>query len=328
MIKKKFNKILFIINSLLLLILLVTYSVPMIHPSYLWQISLLGIVFPLILALNIMFAIYWLFSWKKYFWANLIIILFGTSHIDNIIANQKNKLSSKKFNNVKMNKKHQFDQLINIMTYNVRLFNQNENINNNNNVENEIIDVIKNKNPKILCLQEFNLTNKTKELFDFYNIEVSNDNKLQIFTKYDVLNAGFVESINSCLYKDIILNDTIRVYNIHLQSNWVKTMKSSYIKRANESKKIKDHINSSPYPVIVCGDFNDTPISYTYSTIKENLSDAFKESGIGIGNSYVGIPSLRIDYILHDKKFNSYNYKKYKYELSDHFPISCSILIP
>jgi endonuclease/exonuclease/phosphatase family metal-dependent hydrolase len=78
----------------------------------------------------------------------------------------------------------------------------------------------------------------------------------------------------------------------------------------------------------VCGDFNDTPISYTYSTIKEKLADAFKESGIGIGNSYVGIPSLRIDYILHDKKFNSYNYKKNKYELSDHFPISCSILIP
>jgi endonuclease/exonuclease/phosphatase family metal-dependent hydrolase len=105
-------------------------------------------------------------------------------------------------------------------------------------------------------------------------------------------------------------------------------MKSSYINRANESKKIKDHINSSPFPVIVCGDFNDTPISYTYSTLKENLVDAFKESGIGIGNSYVGIPSLRIDYILHDKKFNSYNYKKYKFELSDHFPISCSILIP
>ena len=101
MIKKNFNKILFIINSLLLLILLVTYSVPMIHPSYLWQISLLGIIFPLVLALNIMFAIYWLFSWKKYFWANLIIILFGTSHIDNIIANQKNKLSSQELNDIK-----------------------------------------------------------------------------------------------------------------------------------------------------------------------------------------------------------------------------------
>ena len=327
MIKKKLNKILFIINSLFLLVMLVSYTVPFIHPTYLWQISLLGIIFPFILAINILFAIYWLFSWKKYFWANLIIILCGMAHIDNIIANQKNKLSSKELNEIKLSKKHQFDQLINIMTYNVRLFNQNENLNNKN-IEKDIIEIIKDKNPNILCLQEFNLTYKTKEIFDFYNIKSSDDNKLQIFTKYDVLNEGFVESINSCLYKDIILNDTIRVYNIHLQSNWVKTMKSSYINRANESKKIKDHIKSSPFPVIVCGDFNDTPISFTYSTIKDNLSDAFKESGIGIGNSFVAVPSLRIDYILHNTKYKSYNYKKHKYELSDHFPISCDILVP
>ena len=218
MIKKNLNKILFIINSLLLLVMLVSYTVSFIDPTYLWQISLLGIIFPFILAFNILFAIYWLFSWKKYFWANLIIILFGMSHIDNIIANQKNKLSSKEFNEIKKSKKHQFDQLINFMTYNVRLFNQNENINDNN-VENDIIEIIKNKNPNILCLQEFNLTDRTKEIFDFYNFKSSDDNKLQIFTKYNVFNEGFVESINSCLYKDIILNDTIRVYNIHLQSN-------------------------------------------------------------------------------------------------------------
>ena len=71
------------------------------------------------------------------------------SHIDNIIANQKNKLSSKEFNEIKKSKKHQFDQLINFMTYNVRLFNQNENINDNN-VANDIIEIIKNKNPNIL----------------------------------------------------------------------------------------------------------------------------------------------------------------------------------
>ena len=117
-----------------------------------------------------------------------------------------------------------------------------------------------------------------------------------MFSKYQILSSGtidFPKSSNNAIYSDVIIkSDTIRIYNIHLQSNWVKTMKSSYINRANESKKIKEHINSSPFPVIVCGDFNDTPISYTYSTIKEKLADAFKESGIGIGNSYVGIPSL------------------------------------
>ena len=51
-------------------------------------------------------------------------------------------------------------------------------------------------------------------------------------------------------------------------------------------------------------------------------------SGIGIGNSFVAVPSLRIDYILHNTKYKSYNYKKHKYELSDHFPISCDILVP
>ena len=90
----------------------------------------------------------------------------------------------------------------------------------------------------------------------------------------------------------------------------------------HSGKQIPCEIDS----VCIHGD-NESSLA-TARSIKENLLDAFKESGIGIGNSYVGIPSLRIDYILHDKKFNSYNYKKNKYELSDHFPISCSILIP
>ena len=105
-------------------------------------------------------------------------------------------------------------------------------------------------------------------------------------------------------------------------------MKLSYQNRVSEAIKIKKHINKSPYNVIVCGDFNDTPISYTFSNLKKGLADAFQESGIGIGNSYVGIPTLRIDYILHSKKYKSFNYKKNKYELSDHYPISCNILVP
>jgi len=327
MIKNNLNKILFIVNSILLLLLLVSYIAPRVHPDFFWYISLLGIFFPAILIINIIFGIYWLFCWKKYFWANLVIILLGTSHIDNIIANQKNILDQKKFNELQKNKKHQFDQLINIMSYNVRLFNQNENINDDD-IANKIRDVIRKEKPNILCIQEFNLTNETTKIFDLYNQKNANDNKLQIITEYKVIKTGYIKSKNICVYKDIVLNDTIRVYNIHLQSNWVNSMKSSYQNRVNEALKIKKHINKSPYPVIVCGDFNDTPISYTYSNLKNGLADSFKESGIGIGNSYVSIPTLRIDYILHSKKYKSYNYKKNKYELSDHFPISCDILIP
>ena len=93
MIKNNLNKLLFLINSILLLLLLVSYIVPMVHPDYFWHISLLGIIFPILLILNTSFALYWIFAWKKYFWANLIIILLGLSHIENIIANQKNQWS-------------------------------------------------------------------------------------------------------------------------------------------------------------------------------------------------------------------------------------------
>lgn len=327
MIKNNIDRILFFVNSVILLLLLISYLSPKIHPDFFWHISLLGILFPFLLILNTLFAVYWVISWRKYFWANIVIIVLGLPYIDNTIANQKNTLDKKEFSQLQKNKKHQFDQLINLMSFNVRLFNQNENIDDDK-IETKIVEMIKEKKPNVLCLQEFNLTESTKELFDAFNYKKNNDNKLQIFTNYRVIKSGYIKSKNICIYKDIVLNDTIRVYNIHLQSNWVKTMKSSYQNRVNEALKIKKHINKSPFPVIVCGDFNDTPLSYTYSTLKKGLADSFQESGIGIGNSYVSIPTLRIDYILHSQKYESYNYKKLKYKFSDHYPISCDILIP
>ena len=327
MIKNNIDRILFFVNSVILLLLLISYLAPKIHPDFFWHISLLGILFPFLLILNTLFAVYWVISWRKYFWANIVIIVLGLPYIDNTIANQKNTLDQKEFSQLQKNKKHQFDQLINLMSFNVRLFNQNENIDDDK-IENKIVEMIKEKKPNVLCLQEFNLTESTKELFEAFNYKKNNDNKLQIFTNYRVIKSGYIKSKNICIYKDIVLNDTIRVYNIHLQSNWVKTMKSSYQNRVSEALKIKKHINKSPYPVIVCGDFNDTPLSYTYSTLKKGLADSFQESGIGIGNSYVSIPTLRIDYILHSQKYESYNYKKLKYKFSDHYPISCDILIP
>ena len=85
---------------------------------------------------------------------------------------------------------------------------------------------------------------------------------------------------------------------------------------------------TSPYSLIVCGDFNDTPLSYAYHSIKGDLVDAFNLSGKGIGTSFVKIPALRIDYILHDAAFKSTNYQKYNQILSDHYAVSCEITTP
>ena len=151
-----------------------------------------------------------------------------------------------------------------------------------------------------------------------------------------------------------IAKDTIRVINTHLESihfGWsdykfiqnlnndeidqdeikgsltiLRRLRNAFIKRALQVDVLKDSISASPYPIIVCGDFNDTPSSYTYSVLSENLEDAFRISGNGSGKTYVGpFPSFRIDYIFHDKRINSASYRTIKEKLSDHYPVSCMV---
>jgi endonuclease/exonuclease/phosphatase family metal-dependent hydrolase len=150
-------------------------------------------------------------------------------------------------------------------------------------------------------------------------------------------------------YVDIVkATDTFRIYNVHLQSlkftdedlqyiegsasetednlkesrNIAAKFKSGFLKRKKQSDFIKQEINKSVLPVIVCGDFNDVPNSYAYHTIGDGLQNAFAKKGYGIGRTFSGIsPTLRIDNIFADKKFTVTQFTRYGKKLSDHFPI-------
>lgn len=177
------------------------------------------------------------------------------------------------------------------------------------------------------------------------------------FSRYPIVQRGEIpfesDDNNYCIYSDIDVNgDTIRVFNTHLSSirfahedytfisnlnrdrtefergskRIAQRLITAYQKRDNQIAKVKSNILRSPYPVVFCGDFNDTPISYAYSSVDEVLLDSFVESGSGLGRTYNGpFPSFRIDYIWHDKRFESYNFQTLPLELSDHLPIRTNL---
>lgn len=183
------------------------------------------------------------------------------------------------------------------------------------------------------------------------------------FSKYPIVRQQAVhfkkKGGNIFLLTDVrVGDDTIRIFNTHLESirfrwedyqfirnlgneeveqdeiaggiNILRRLKRAFVKRANQVEVLHDSIDASPYPVILCGDFNDTPSSYAVHILSDDLTDAFRESGKGNGRTYSGLfPSFRIDYIFHDKRMSSRNYSTYREEsLSDHFPISCYIALP
>jgi endonuclease/exonuclease/phosphatase family metal-dependent hydrolase len=103
-------------------------------------------------------------------------------------------------------------------------------------------------------------------------------------------------------------------------------LKTAFAIRASQVDNLSYSISQSPHPVILCGDFNDTPNSYAYQQLTANLKDAFMESGKGFGNTYIGkLPSYRIDFILHDDHFASWNFYRELINLSDHYPVTCII---
>ena len=338
------NKSLYLINSISLFTLLLSYLSPYISPTFFWPISFFGLVFPILYLVNLTFFVYWLIGFKKPMWANLIILLIGIGNISNYFGTSPNSNSSEE--NTK------------VLSYNVRLFNRYGWIPKEN-VRENIFAFFTEEDADILCIQEFYTPNEIPDLnYPYRHIGLQNKKSqwhMAIYSKYPQIKKKTVSikgerMNNTCIYSDMIINeDTIRVYNIHLASNWFKNsdysfiqnpqkekikeglkgiasrLKNSFIKRAEEVAVIKEHIKTSPYPIILCGDFNDTPLSFAYKSIKGDLVDAFTVCGKGIGDSFVKIPALRIDYIFHDEELKSSNYKKHKKVLSDHYAVSCDI---
>jgi len=251
---------------------------------------------------------------------------------------------------------------IKIMTYNLGRFKAGESKVMKLDVRRMIADYIKEENPDIICLQEYAIddTSKVAALlpqypYRFYHLFRGSSSYFGNVTlsRYPIIDKEkilFSTSCNLCIVSDIEVGEKIlRVFNCHLESYGISF--TSIIKKlsdknvfADEIIQLHEHIRSaslrrteqvdqlaersagSPYPLIICGDFNDTPISYVYNKLSEGKKDGFEESGAGFGSTYSTLwPLLRIDYILIPEEFLSGNYEVARIPYSDHYPVNTSI---
>jgi hypothetical protein len=173
---------------------------------------------------------------------------------------------------------------------------------------------------------------------------------LFILSKYRILRSGIVLTPNTSVWADLLIgDDTVRVFNNHLRSTAIKAADNEYITnrdfisdtarevkirsivsrlrensilRAAQVDSIADVIADARARCIVCGDFNDTPMSYVYRTMAGGLNDAFSKSGSGYSHTFRGFfNTLRIDYVLCSDSFDPVSYEVPQVEYSDHLPV-------
>ena len=359
---RRFTKRIFItINICIAVAFLLGAYVKYFNPSGWWFIGLLTFILVYLLLALLFFFVFWLFKKSLWLCISLVAIIAGWNAIKNIFPF---KISSE-FTIQKQ------PASIRVMSWNVEQFNILHH-KDHPEVKSEMLDLINRYDPDIACFQEVVAGDKKKGINYFpdilkalhftdyfYSYSIKDDfdanhhfgrvilSKLPVINKQTVVN--YPNDYNATFqYIDVLKgNDTLRVFNIHLQSlkfsqanlnyldagpesdsniteskSIISKIKKGFIKRSIQANFIKDEIDHSPYPVIVCGDFNDVPNSYAYETIGSGLQNAFVQKGSGIARTFTSIsPTLRIDNIFADKIFIISQFIRIKKLLSDHFPI-------
>ena len=300
------------------------------------SLAFISLTVPALVLINMLFFLYWLLGKKIYLLLSLSILVFGYFTLGSFIAFNGRQKPIKDVN------------VISLLSYNTLGFNSKYQSEWEKITSTEVIEFVEGENVDIIYFQEFESHYVKDDMLksypyvankiEFGDEEASND--LAIYSKYKIINNGeldFPNTYNGGVYADIVIKkDTLRFYNLHLQSlrirpNYFKKERSdklfvrlrdSFDKQQRQSGIVREHIKTSPYPVIVGGDFNNTQFSKVYFNIKGDLKDSFLESGHGYGETikFWKFP-FRIDMILGDPSFTFLTHKNYKIDISDHEPV-------
>ncbi len=328
------GKFLFFINSIAALLLLLAYVLPFIPPNSFPYISLLSLGMPVLIAVNLLFCLYWLLRMRRQFLLSLIILLIGFNHLSALYKfKSEERISS--------------EESLKMMSYNVRQFNRYDWMEDKD-IPQKIKDFILKESADVVCIQEYASGEIDFSAFPHtYKKIIAKGMGQAILSKYPIINKGsldFKNTGNNVIYADIVVKeDTLRVFNMHLQSHKIdqdlrnldkekgkeltKKMGGSFKIQQDQAEMFLTALAESPYPNIVAGDMNNTAFSYAYRKLTANLNDAFKEKGKGLGYTFMmdDFLPLRIDYFLVDPKYKIVDFTTYREKLSDHYPIAVQI---
>lgn len=361
--KGLFSQLLFLVNVVLFFGLFLSITAGYVSPKTLWFLAFFGLALPYLALLNLVFMIYWLVKRKKYFWFAFSVFIISAPFAFKTFTFFSNsaKAPEKSIKVITYNA-HVFDSYHPKYKEKNRAIDSVTNYLIRENADVVCFQEFFNKAPKDIILKKIGRSTQALEYILIPYFKKIKQNSMAIFSKYPIINWGIVQPNNDfkenfAIYADIQFDEKIiRFYNVHLQSMRISSdknlftedyevdkqqdaeklahdskrllvrMKRAFQKRSVQIELLKEDIKKSPYPIVICGDFNDTPNSYCYTQLSRKMKDAFLVSGRGMGKTYIGpYPSFRIDYILHSRSLSSYNYQTGTINISDHYPISCFI---
>lgn len=336
------DKVIFFVNTLLALMLAISLLVPYIPATVIPSLSIISLVVPFLVIINVVFALYWILKKKRNVLLSGILLILWYVVLGPFYQFAQNSESAQKD-----------DKTLTIMSFNARSFNELGQLDIEN-VDSLIYDFVTEKDPDILCFQETlyamkrngALSQYKHNFVDFIYGKHSGKVIQAIYSKFPILKIDsivFPGSANNAIYADILMDrDTVRVYNVHLQSfriepnlNTIKREESSrliakskrvMLKQYEQAGLIRESMDATPYRKIVVGDFNNTQYSNVYRTIKDDMKDTFLEKGEGFGRTYdlFKFP-IRIDYILADPDFEVIDHQNFNEKLSDHYPLMATL---
>lgn len=342
-----------VISIIIAAVTVLAYLSPYISPESIWIAGFLSLAIPVLLLLNLILLVYFLLRLNVMLLLPLCLLVLGHEYIAasfsyNPDLSEEEILNEKRFS---------------VLNYNVRVFNTYAYLQNKNSPGKSMVRWLADDDADIKCLQEFyndsksdvfNTVQKLSLQKKYHSLvkpafvnRVGAQFGLAIFSRFPIVHSGDIvleeNSHQHAIFADVNTgSDTLRIYNIHLQSmsidenkiddfekageNYLdiaKKLKFGFVERARQIDNLLSHILNSPHPVIVCGDFNDLPYSYTYLRLKKYLSNAFEEAGNGLGFSYNGkLFFLRIDNQFYSAPLQAVRFVTYRnIPFSDHFPV-------